>query len=305
MEKAYELEFTGNIKGSLVLNCCGISKTEPFHSFGPAQKPHYIIHYVISGKGHLRLKNTDYVLEPGYGFLIPPDELVFYESDETDPWYYLWVGFRGQMAENILEEIGISANNPVFAVENGDRLYKIVKDMMEHNSIGLANELRINGCLQLFLAELAENALIERRTVTETPDSYVRKAISFIQGNYCNPIKVTDIAEYVCINRSYLYTLFKNETGFSPQQFLSTFRINKAAELLQHTELSVESIAISCGYTDPIVFNKSFKQIKNMSPTSYRQEMQKGENRKNKEYLKQIDDFINQVYSFDGGDNIE
>ncbi len=99
----------------------------------------------------------------------------------------------------------------------------------------------------------------------------------------------------MCINRSYLYTLFKNAMGMSPQQFLTTFRITKAAELLQTTDLPVESIALSCGYLDPLVFTKSFKQMKKMSPSSYRKEMQKGETRKNKEYLKQIEDFINQV----------
>ena len=81
----------------------------------------------------------------------------------------------------------------------------------------------------------------------------------------------------------------------SPQQFLTTFRITKATELLPLTDLPIESIALSCGYTDPLVFAKAFKQMKNMSPSIYRKEMQKGETRRNKEYLKQIEDFIGQV----------
>lgn len=81
----------------------------------------------------------------------------------------------------------------------------------------------------------------------------------------------------------------------SPQQFLTTFRITKATELLQLTEHPIESIALSCGYTDPLVFTKAFKQMKGMSPSAYRREMQKGETRRNKEYLKQIEDFISQV----------
>ena len=36
MEKAYELEFFGEKNGSLFVNCCGMSRTEPLHSFGPA-----------------------------------------------------------------------------------------------------------------------------------------------------------------------------------------------------------------------------------------------------------------------------
>ena len=81
----------------------------------------------------------------------------------------------------------------------------------------------------------------------------------------------------------------------SPQQFLTTFRITKATELLQLTEHPIESIALSCGYADPLVFTKAFKQMRGMSPSAYRREMQKGETRRNKEYLKQIEDFISQV----------
>ena len=107
---------------------------------------------------------------------------------------------------------------------------------------------------------------------------------------------MTDVADYVCINRSYLYTLFRTGVGMSPQQFLTTFRITKAAELLQLTQHPIESIALSCGYTDPLVFTKAFKQMKGVSPSVWRKEMQKGETRRNKEYLKQIEDFINQVH---------
>ena len=93
-------------------------------------------------------------------------------------------------------------------------------------------------------------------------NQYVIRAVEFIQRNYCNPVKVTDVADYVCINRSYLYTLFENSMGMSPQQFLTTYRITKAAELLAVTALPVESIALSCGYNDPLVFTKAFKQMK-------------------------------------------
>lgn len=295
MEKAYELEFTEEKSGSLYVNCCGLSRTEPFHSFGPAFKPHYVIHYILSGRGKLTLAGREYPLTQGYGFLIPPEELVFYQADEKDPWTYVWVGFSGQLAAEIVESTGLSLSNPVFLSDRGEALYEAVKDMLEHNTFGIANELRRNGQLYVFLSLIAERAHIEKKGEDDKADYYVKRAVKFIVGNYCNPIKVTDVADYVCINRSYLYTLFKHSTGMSPQQFLSTFRITRAAELLQVTELPIESIALSCGYTDPLVFTKSFRQMKQMSPSAYRKEMQKGETRKNKEYLQQIENFINQV----------
>ncbi|MDY2698334.1 MAG: AraC family transcriptional regulator [Suilimivivens sp.] len=295
MEKAYKLEFFGEKKGNLFVNCCGMSKTEPLHCFGPAIKPHYVIHFVLSGKGMFSIGNKEYLLEQGYGFVIPPDELTFYQADEQNPWTYVWIGFNGSMAEELVKSMGLSLTAPVFKSDKEKEFAQAVMDMIEHNTFGVANDLRRNGQLYLFLSLIAESAHIEEHGEMDKADYYVRRAVEFIMSNYCNPIKITDVADYVCINRSYLYTLFKKAMGMSPQQFLTTFRITKAAELLQTTGLPVESIALSCGYSDPLVFTKSFKLLKKMSPSSYRKEMQKGETRKNKEYLKQIEDFINQV----------
>lgn len=295
MEKAYKLEFAGEQTGSLYLNCCGLSRTESLHSFGPALKPHYLIHYILSGKGRFSTGGKEYPLEAGYGFLITPDELAFYQADEKEPWTYVWVGFSGTQAAEYVENIGLSVRQPVFRSDASEELYRIVKDMMEHNTFGLSNDLRRNGQLGVFLSVIAEGSRIEKTSESDRANVYVRKAVSFIQSNYYNPIKVTDVAEYVCINRSYLYTLFQNSIGMSPQQFLTTFRITKATELLQLTSIPIESIALSCGYRDPLVFAKAFRQMKQMSPSGYRKEMQKGETRRNREYLRQVEEFISQV----------
>ena len=300
MEKAYKLEFENEQTGALIVNCCGCSKTEPLHSFGPALKPHYMIHYILSGKGIFRMGGREYPLEAGSGFLIVPGQLAFYQSDEKEPWTYVWVGFSGSGVESFVSYAGLSVRRPVFHSDRSDELYGSVKDMMEHNVSGLTNELRRNGQLQIFLSLITESAGTGSRPEEDRANQYVKRAVEFIRHNYCNPVKITDVADYVCINRSYLYTLFEHSMGMSPQQFLTAFRLTRAAELLAVSQLPVESIALSCGYQDPLVFTKAFKQLKGMSPSAYRKELQKGETRRNKEYLRQVEDFISQVDSLRG-----
>ncbi len=292
MEKAYKLEFANEQTGSLVVNCCGCSKTEPQHSFGPALKPHYMIHYVMSGRGIFRTGGREYPLEAGSGFLITPGELAFYQSDDREPWTYVWVGFSGSGAADFISYMGLSVRHPIFRSERSEELYGSVRDMMEHNTCGPANELRRNGQLQIFLSLIAENARHQERAEENRANQYVERAVEFIRRNYCDPVKVTDVADYVCINRSYLYTLFERSMGMSPRQFLANCRITRAAELLAVTQLSVESIALSCGYNDPLVFTKAFKQMKGISPSAYRVQMKKGGDRRNRENLKQVEDFI-------------
>ncbi|MBQ8326861.1 MAG: AraC family transcriptional regulator [Lachnospiraceae bacterium] len=294
MEQAYKLEFATDQTGELYLNCCGCSKTEPLHSFGPAVKPHYLIHFILGGKGIFKFGGKEYPLEAGTGFLIEPGELAFYQADEKEPWTYLWVGFSGANAPALLHNMGLSTKHPIFASGQSDEMYRVVKDMMQHNTFGAANELRRNGLLSIFLSMIAEEVSIQEKEDDDKANTYVKRAIEFVCSNYCNPIKVTDIADYVCINRSYLYTLFQNQIKMSPQQFLTMFRIAKAGELLQLTNLPIESIAISCGYSDPLVFTKAFRQTKGMSPSKYRKEFKEGTSRHRLNDLEQIELFINQ-----------
>lgn len=293
MEQAYELKFSGDRNEALSLSCCGCSKTLPLHSFGPAIKPHFLIHFILSGKGTFQIGDQDYLLTEGSGFLIEPDELTFYQADPSDPWTYVWVGFNGTQAESLVHNMGLSVKHPIFTSHHGEELYRAVKDMMEHNTYGSANELRRNGELNIFLSLIAESSPIQEKREEDRANHYVKKAIEFVCSNYCNPIKVTDIADYVCINRSYLYTLFQNQINMSPQQFLTMYRVAKAAEMLQLTDFPIESIALSCGYSDPLVFTKTFRHTKGTSPSKYRKEMKQSGDRHKMNDLEQIEQFIN------------
>ena len=94
--------------------------------------------------------------------------------------------------------------------------------------------------------------------------------MEYIRNNYANGITVSDIAGYVALNRSYLFTLFRRVLGVSPQECLTQFRLTRAKEQLTLTDASVANIAMSCGYQDPQVFSKAFKQQFGITPVKYR-----------------------------------
>ncbi|MBQ9590526.1 MAG: AraC family transcriptional regulator [Butyrivibrio sp.] len=292
MEKAYKLLFNTEESDDLYVYCCGLSKTEPGHSFGPALKPHFMIHFCLNGKGSFTIGGKKYPLKEGYGFLIVPDELAYYVADDIDPWTYVWIGFGGRRAEEIVSQLGLSLQQPVFKSDKSKEIYALVKDMMEHNTFSVEDSLRRNGLLSLFLSLIASGLSVTPKSDSGSANDYVNRAQAYVRSNYCNPIKVTDIADYVCINRSYLYTLFEDALGISPQQYLSRYRIAKAVELLQLTRLPIESIAISCGYSDPLVFSKAFRQEKGLSPSAYRKSLPKSNNAESKEHLLQVEKLI-------------
>ena len=99
MEDAHVLRLPNSKFQDLYLCFCGVSECEPCHSFGPAVRPSYILHYVLSGKGIYQVGGRKYKIRKGQGFLIEPEAVTFYQADEQDPWTYLWVGFAGTHAE--------------------------------------------------------------------------------------------------------------------------------------------------------------------------------------------------------------
>ena len=273
------------------LNHCGLLECKPGHGFGPAVRPNYIIHFVLSGKGIYQVGDMQYEIREGQGFLIEPEVLTYYKADEKDPWTYIWIGFSGEMAGTYLSDIGLHSEHLIFQSEQKDELKKLVLKMLKHNTISVTNQYRLQSLLYQFFAILSEGMSIDSIVHGSKESVYVREAVNFIKNNYFRGINVTDIAEHIGVNRSYLYKLFQDSFQMSPKDFLTKFRISRAKELLAVSELSIESIAWSCGYSDALVFSKVFKKMVGMPPSVCRK-MQKKER---KEKFDQIDDIFDEL----------
>ncbi|MDU5262119.1 MAG: AraC family transcriptional regulator [Clostridium celatum] len=271
MLDVYFLENTNRNFNDLYLCYCGLEKCAPLYSFGPAVRPTYLLHYVLDGQGYYYVNDTKYTVSKNQGFLIEPNVVTFYQADKDNPWTYLWIGIDGDKAKLYLNSAGLNENHLIFTYEKDDSLKEYVLEMLKHHTMSDSDAFKIEGLLYLFFSKLCEDRKeISSMNKEENTNNYINKAIEFIQNNYHNSIKVTDIANYICLNRSYLTSIFQNNLNMSPQKFLMKFRITKAAELLYNTNLPITNIAYSCGYSDPLAFSKAFKKIKGVSPKEYR-----------------------------------
>ena len=285
MEDSYVLQMKNRKFSDFYLCFCGYAKCSPLHSFGPAVRPNYILHYIMEGKGKFLVNGEEYNLQKGQGFLIEPEVQTFYQADEEVPWTYLWIGFGGKKAEDYLRDLGLNKKQLIFQCGCGEELKKIVYSMLKHRKYTAANEYFLEGLLYTFFGTLKENMEIAGNAGEKDGNLYVRKAVEFIQNNYADPVRVKDIADYVGVNRSYLYTLFQDNLQLSPKEYLTNFRLTRAAELLQLTDLSVETVAMSCGYQDALGFSKIFKAKMGITPSAYRKENAVWQETKRKEEI--------------------
>lgn len=254
----------------LFLCFCGYAKCEAGHSFGPAVRPNYIIHYILEGKGYYQVGEQKYHLSKGQGFLIEPETLTFYQADKQEPWSYLWIGFAGNNAENYLRDIGLNHEQLTFQSQQAEELKATIRTMLKYTIPTTSDLYEIQSLLYRFFSILTKDALIDSSQAPSQSNIYIERAIDYIRNNYFRGIKVQDIADYLCVNRSYLYTLFEKNLNISPKDFLTKFRITRAQELLSYSEIPIESVALSCGYQDTLVFSKAFKRSVNVTPSEYR-----------------------------------
>lgn len=231
---------------------------DPGYLYGPNFRQYYLIHYVVSGKGTFTVNDTTYNLSKGDMFIIRPYEKISYRADTETPWHYRWIGFTCNMAKDIE-----FLKKDVIHLPDVEYLFR---QILQADQYGKTRE--IYACAKIF--ELI--ALIEERINTE-PDKtnkIVSSAVSYIDNNFSNPdFKIGELADILHINRSYLSTLFKEEIGMSPQQYLQKARLNFSTKLLSSSDLSMDEIAIRCGYKNAFHYSKMFKQEFKVPPSKY------------------------------------
>ncbi len=229
----------------------GYEKCKKSHSFGPAIRTHWLIHYVVSGCGIYRIKNTTYKVVAGEMFVIPPYEETYYEADNEDPWNYIWIGFTTD--KNLPKKLPDIITCPE-ALEIFNAMKKC-EDFSDGKSAYLSARL-----WDLFALLLGKG---------NHKYDYVDKALEYIHSEYMNDISVEKIARLLKLDRTYFSVIFKRKTGISPKQYLLDYRMNVAAFLLTNNNISVSVAAYSVGYSDLYTFSKMFKKHFGVSPTNY------------------------------------
>ncbi len=256
----------------------GWEQCDPSHSFGPAARNHFLFHYVISGTGILMAMNSSgktvsYSIKSGQGFMMFPQQICTYIADSKIPWEYAWIEFDGLRVKQTLELAGLNINQPVYKAR-----FKDIAQTMKDEILYIINHkdsspFHLIGHLYLFIDALVRSSnstqIIKGNNLR---DFYIKEAISFIEQNFPNEITVEDIARFCGLNRSYFGKIFHENIGKTPQEFLISYRMTKAAELLKLTGLPISDIGNAVGYPNQLHFSRAFKNVYGIPPRQWRYE---------------------------------
>ncbi|SFG56436.1 transcriptional regulator, AraC family [Lachnospiraceae bacterium C7] len=257
---------------SLSVYNVGYQKCEQNYQWGPGIRDHYLIHYIISGKGTYIANGKEYSLSAGDAFLVFPNSIVTYKSDSSAPWEYTWVGFAGSDAPTILQSTDFTKESPfIRQLENGEEIKRNILSIYDSRGNNFESAVAMTGKLYTLLSSLLK--ISSKKICTNNNVSYVQKAIEFISENYSYPITIEDVATYVGLSRSHLFRTFQTVLNVSPKEYLTDFRIKQACNLIENTDLTFTAIANSIGFDNSLYFSKTFHKRKGLSPMEYKKKL--------------------------------
>ena len=153
------------------------------------------------------------------------------------------------------------------AIEYGVKHYVVKNDLLDE--------------LPLILAKIvSENAESENQSDLNNDDAniencaYVIQNIEkYIEENLDKKLSLTDIAESIHMNKSYISRMFKEKAGENLFDYINKRKIAKAKQLIKNNELRMYEIALNVGMEDTAYFSRVFKKYEGISPSEYQKEL--------------------------------
>ncbi|VTR31649.1 two component transcriptional regulator [Actinobacillus pleuropneumoniae] len=117
---------------------------------------------------------------------------------------------------------------------------------------------------------IVERSLQRLQEADQGYSLHVSFLVEQVQHHYPEELSLKTLSQRLQMHPNYLGQLFQQEVGASFSDYLNQYRIEKATQLLLHTDQKTADIAFSVGYTDSSYFYRQFKKYTGVSPTEMR-----------------------------------
>ena len=281
----YLLDNEQDEQWGLTINTVGFQKVEKGENYPLKQHPasylfstekgrtfdEYQLLYITRGKGWFISEHCERSeIKEGNIFMLFPGEWHNFSSEKNTGWDEYCIGFRGINIDHRMKHGFFSLQNPIFRVGINEEIINIYK-----KAIVVANEQETG--FQQMLAGIVNYLLgmiysIDKHTINKESIYYndINKAKVFMQENFHTNLSSETVAEMLNFSYVNFRKIFKEFTGFAPNQYILELKIKKSKELLTKTQQPIKEIAYAVGFSNLDYFYTFFKNKTNYSPKEYR-----------------------------------
>lgn len=251
-------------KVPLTIECFGITFPNPdFHIIRPNSR-HFILEYIESGKGYLRVDGKLYSLKANDVYLLEPGSNHEYYADKDDPFKKYWINFKSDIFFNILHEYGL---NQIYVFPDTDILEDMSK-ILALEKVSVYNDQIYKQASNLLFSIFMK--LAEIKQIRQEGSVIAQQILAELDKAIDSNVTIDEICETLFISRSKLIREFKKHYHVTPHAYLINQKIAFSKMLLQNTNHSIKSIASHLGFADEHHFSNTFKSKTNMTPSGYR-----------------------------------
>ena len=235
----------------------------------PNGYPFYHYLQTETGTGRVKAGGKTYLLREGEGILLAPFTRHSY-SRESEDWYTLFASFTGTV-ESVLPRIMDNRAVILTGKDQGKRIAALIDDCMSLCGKHPLDERALSVNCYSILMSFVDGIHTGKREKDPLYRRYVAPVIEEIESSYSLDLSVEDLSRKVFITPQYLSRLFRRFLGCSTYEYLTSFRISRAKELLiTDIRLEVQDISRQTGFSDPSHFIAVFRRITGMTPLEFR-----------------------------------
>lgn len=244
--------------------------------------------FITAGTGQFIIENRVYDVKPNDLVLFKPDTL-YKGNSVTLPFNFLCIHFDLYISRAI-NTIEVRRNFLYESVPSKPvKYHRTVLDFPEYTCVSDSSyiqhllkriihestkkSLGYNTVIKSLFIEMIFN-LYRQKSKIQLQDVFkpeIQTIIDYIRANYMHSIKLSDIANHIHLQPSYISSLFKRHYGYTITEFIRLHRITVAKGLLLKTDRIIEDIACSTGFYDIHHFSRVFKQHEGLTPGQYRE----------------------------------
>ena len=259
-------EFSGYSSINCFCYVCGKCEkaTKPINI--KISKDTYKLFYLTDGECTIFVDETKFVLSRHQSFMVFPNQRVVMQPNPEITVSLNWVEFSGNVAMSILSQTTFCREFPVVGEIDVPHFedYFFIPDS---GAQPLCYQFRAGAAIVILLSFYME--YFPKRE--SDFNIYVESALNFIERNFQNVhLSVQQVADYVKLDRTYLYRLFEQQMGMSIVEYINRRRVSRAEVMLIDMQISVKDVAFSVGFSDPMYFSRVFKRLNGITPTKFK-----------------------------------
>jgi len=235
----------------------------------PEGCPQCILILCVRGSGWVTVNRRRYRITPGHLATILSGQPHSYGSEAG--WTIYWLHAAGVGTRYFTAMIDRRGLLPVMELPNYLKIIPLFDEIMRELSLGYSSTHAL--VAMMALGHLLANINAQGRSIatSQSAEQRVRAAVGSLRANWRDSVSVPELARTCNLSTSHFSSIFRELTGTSPLDFCRHLKVQRAAEMMDHTDWPLKRISMEAGFNDPLYFSRVFHRIYKMSPTAYRQ----------------------------------